>query len=214
MKRLFDILILVVTFPLWLSVIILCYLINVLLEGFPGFYKSKRYVGNNKYIIVRKFRVMKKNIDKVLNRSSLEVENQVFLNLPESRDIYTNFGLKLEQFGITEIPQFISVIKGDMSIVGARPLPKDVIDALVENFPDIALNRFNSKCGLTGLPQLIGRDLISDEDRLRLEVAYANWTIKSYNPIVDFKILLYTVFIVLGLKKRLSTQQALSLLKQ
>lgn len=213
MKRLFDILILLSTSPLWLSVIILSYLINVLLEGFPGFYKSNRFVGNNKYITVRKFRVMKKNIDKILNRSSLAVENQVFLNLPENRDIYTRFGLKLERFGITEIPQFLSVIKDDMSIIGARPLPRDVIDALVENFPDIALKRFNSKCGLTGLPQLIGRDFISDEDRLRLEVSYANWAIENYNPIVDFKILLYTVLIVLGLKKRITLKQAFSLLK-
>jgi len=89
MKRFFDLTLLTLSLPIWLSVIAIFYLVNILIEGFPGFYKSERYIGNNKFIKVIKFRVMKKNIDKTLNRTSITDDSQVFLNLPQDSSIYT-----------------------------------------------------------------------------------------------------------------------------
>jgi lipopolysaccharide/colanic/teichoic acid biosynthesis glycosyltransferase len=213
MKRLFDLVLLIVSFPFWGSVILVCYIFNIFFEGSPGFYSSIRHVGNGKNITVYKFRVMKKDIDKKLNRSTVSSDDTLFLNLPTNRNIYTKFGLILERFGITELPQFFSVIKGDMSIVGARPLPNDVYNGLKEKFPNTAVKRYDSKCGLTGIPQLVGRDFISDEKRLNLEATYCVWTQTNYSFIVDFKIILYTILIVLGFKKKASIDEALNLLK-
>ena len=213
MKRLFDLTLAIVSLPFWGSMVLICYILNVLFEGFPGLYSSIRYVGNEKNITVNKFRVMKKNIDKKLNRSTIKSDDILFLNLPNNKNIYTNFGLILERFGITELPQFFSVIIGDMSIVGARPLPNDVYNGLKEEFPNIAEKRYYSKCGLTGLPQLVGRDFISDEERLNLEATYCVWAQTNYSFIVDLKIILYTILIVLGFKKRASIDEVLNLLK-
>jgi lipopolysaccharide/colanic/teichoic acid biosynthesis glycosyltransferase len=213
MKKLFDLNLLLLTFPIWGSVILVYYILNIILEGFPGFYSSTRYFGNGRNVRIIKFRVMKRDIDKVLNRDSIPVGDKAFLNLPVNSNIYTKIGLIIERFGITELPQFFSVIKGDMSIVGARPLPYNVFKELHDKFPDIAKKRFESKCGLTGLPQLVGRDFISDRQRLELEIAYSDWSHHKYNLIVDAKIILYTVFIVLGLKKKETFETALNLLK-
>ena len=213
MKRFFDLTLLTLSLPIWLSVIAIFYLVNILIEGFPGFYKSERYIGNNKFIKVIKFRVMKKNIDKTLNRTSITDDSQIFLNLPQDSSIYTNFGLIIEKFGITELPQFLSVLKGDMSIVGSRPLPYDVYKALQDDFPDLAVKRFKVGAGIAGLPQLIGRELLTDIDRLNLEVAYAEWTNKKYNFMVDLKIIFFTILFVLNLRKKMNVEQALSLLQ-
>jgi len=156
---------------------------------------------------------MKKNIDKTLNRTSITDDSQIFLNLPQDSSIYTNFGLIIEKFGITELPQFLSVLKGDMSIVGSRPLPYDVYKALQDNFPDLAVKRFKVGAGIAGLPQLIGRELLTDIDRLNLEVAYAEWTNKKYNFMVDLKIIFFTILFVLNLRKKMNVEQALSLLQ-
>jgi len=213
MKRFFDLTLLTLSLPIWLSVIAIFYLVNILIEGFPGFYKSERYIGNNKFIKIIKFRVMKKNIDKTLNRTSITDDSQIFLNLPQDSSIYTNFGLIIEKFGITELPQFLSVLKGDMSIVGSRPLPYDVYKALQDDFPDLAVKRFKVGAGIAGLPQLIGRELLTDIDRLNLEVAYAEWTNKKYNFMVDLKIIFFTILFVLNLRKKMNVEQALSLLQ-
>jgi len=213
LKRTFDLILLISTFPFWGGIVLLCYIFNVLFEGFPGFYSSKRYIGHGKSISILKFRVMLKNIDKKLNRSTVAIDNQIFFNLPVDIEIYTSFGLILERFGITELPQFFSVLKGDMSIVGARPLPDNVFSKLNEKFPNLANNRFESKCGLTGLPQMVGRDRLSDEERLFLESSYANWANTKYSFLVDFKILFFTIFIVLGLKKKASINDVLLMLE-
>ena len=213
MKRLFDLILLICAAPLWVLVIFFCYILNILFEGFPGFYSSSRQIANNKNITVFKFRVMKKKIDKKLNRSTVSISDQIFFNLPTNKKIYTSFGLVLERLGITELPQFFSVLKGDMSIVGARPLPDDVFKELKLKYPKIAEARYKSKCGLTGLPQMVGRDNLADEDRLALEGSYSEWTISDYNCIVDFKILLFTILIVLGFKKKLSLDQAHRIIK-
>ena len=100
-----------------------------------------------------------------------------------------------------------------MSIVGARPLPRDVYSELKKNFPETAKKRYDSKCGLTGLPQIVGRDNLPDEDRLKLEASYAKWCKSNYSFLVDIKILTYTILIVLGFKKNFSFDDALNLIK-
>jgi len=211
-----DITLLTILFPLWFAAVILFYILNILLNGTPGFYKSERLVGSTdsgaSLMTIYKFRTMKKNIDTIVNRDSIPVHDTIFLNLPIDKNIYTNFGRYIELFGITEIPQFFYIFSRKLSIVGSRPLPINVYSKLITKYKN-APNRFNYLSGLTGLPQLIGKNNLSDKERLDIESMYNNWLNDRYKIFIDIKILLYTVLIVLKLKKPLSVESAMSLLK-
>src|SRR5690606_12204205 len=111
-------------------------------------------------------------------------------------------GRVIERFGVTELPQFVHVLSGKMSIVGNRPLPENVVTCLREEYRD-ADDRFLSPAGLTGPVQLVGRQAISDHDRLSLEGAYSRACLTSYSVLLDMKILMLTVLIVLGLRSSL-----------
>ena len=116
---------------------------------------------------VVKFRTMVKNADKIANRDTLPVDQVRFLNIPPDSPLYTRAGRLLERCGITELPQFVHVLSGRMSIVGNRPLPDNVMDCLREEYP-YADDRFLTRAGLTGPAQLVGRDALTDDERLRL----------------------------------------------
>ena len=105
-----------------------------------------------KSIEMVKLRVMVPDANKV----TAPVEAGRFLNTPPDSPLYTPIGRLLDRLGLNEIPQFIHVLRGDMSIVGARPLTDVVRDALSELHGDID-SRWVTPAGLTGLPQLIGR---------------------------------------------------------
>ncbi len=214
MKRIFDLIVIVLALPLWGVVLIIVYLINIVLNRLPGFYKSTRVVSNNSEHDIYKFRTMKKNIDKTMNRDAIPYAEAAFYNIPITSNAYTKFGLIVEKFGLTEIPQLIHVFSGIMSIVGSRPLPRNVYTKLIGKDRELCLNRFLTKPGLTGLPQLVGRDNLSDIDRLTLESSYSKWAIDNYKWSVDFLILFYTVCIVINIKKPMTIVGALKLLKQ
>ena len=160
---------------------------------------------------VVKFRTMVKNADKIANRETLPVNQVRFLNIPPDSPLYTRAGRLLERCGITELPQFVHVLSGRMSIVGNRPLPDNVLDCLREEYP-YADDRFLTRAGLTGPAQLVGRESLTDDERLRLESAYCRACVHSYSVWLDISILLYTVLIVLGLKKSLGYQGTLDLI--
>jgi lipopolysaccharide/colanic/teichoic acid biosynthesis glycosyltransferase len=210
MKRIFDLIVIVLAFPLWEMVLIIVYLINITLNKLPGFYKSTRVVSNNSEHDIYKFRTMKK----IMNRDTIPYTESVFYNIPITSNAYTKFDLIVEKFGLTEIPQLIHIFSGIMSVVGSRPPPRNVYIKLIDKDREFCLNRFLTKPGLTGLPQLVGRDNLSDIDRLTLESSYSKWAIDNYKWSVDFLILFYTVCIVINIKKPMTTVGALKLLKQ
>lgn len=94
-----------------------------------------------------------------------------------------------------------------MSIIGNRPLPENVIESLRELHPAVE-DRFNTPAGLTGLVQLIGREQISDGERLSLESHYCWAAKKHYSVRLDVLILVCTVLIVLRIIKPFSTAEA------
>ena len=128
-----------------------------------------------------KFRTMKKDTPKYM--STMEVEN------PET--YITRLGRFLRKSSIDEIPQLLNVLKGDMSLVGPRPLISDEyeIHAMRLNF-----GVYNIQPGITGLAQIKGRDTVTPEEKVRWDVRYLEqcsfWT--------DLKILLATVPKVFG----------------
>jgi lipopolysaccharide/colanic/teichoic acid biosynthesis glycosyltransferase len=193
-KRIFDIGITLATIWLWLPVLIVCSLLNLIVNGRPVFYVSKRRVSSSQVVAITKFRAMVRHADRVANRNTVPVKDKIFLNIPPASTLYTRLGRIFEHCCLTELPQLWHVLVGHMSLIGNRPLPENIMGQLRSRYP-YANDRFFTKSGLTGPVQLVGRDRLSDEDRLRLEIRYCKACAESYSIALDFMILLSTVLI-------------------
>lgn len=162
------------------------------LEGRPVLYVSRRRLGPGPEEPIVKFRTMCRDADRIANRDTIPVSSTRFLNLPITSPLYTSIGRLVERLMLTEMPQLLHVFQGRMSIIGNRPLPENVVAALREEFTNVE-DRFLTPAGLTGPVQLVGRDLISDADRLEIEAAYCNVVMNCYSPMLDLKILVLTI---------------------
>jgi len=200
-KRVFDLALALVTAPLWLTAVAVSALVLWLREGAPVFYVSRRRVHLDRSVPIVKLRVMVRDAERIANRHTVQVKDTCFLNIPPESPLYTPVGRFLERCHFTELPQFLHVITGQMSIIGCRPLPDNVVDCLRQRYPD-AEDRFLSRSGITGPAQLVGRDNISDSDRLRLEIDYAIRCMVSYSVLLDIAMLAMTVFVASGLRRK------------
>lgn len=209
-KRLFDVVVVSLAAVSWVPIVVVTSLAVLVFSGRPVFYRSRRWVGPTRAITMLKFRVMVRDAHKVVS----PVEAGRFLNTPADSPLYTSVGRILERLGLTELPQLLHVLRGHMTIVGPRPLTDVVRDCLFEQHPDLDQRWTNGPAGLTGLPQLIGREALTDSQRLSLEEAYDAMAGSRYRVTTDFLILLYTVLIVLGVKKPLSYEAALQLVSR
>ena len=172
MKRLVDIMIaflaLIILSPIFL---IVAYKVRKNL-GSPIFFLQERPGLNGKLFKMIKFRSMKDAID------------QHGHPLPDEERI-TPFGQKLRSTSLDEMPQLLNVLKGDMSIVGPRPMLKEFVDLYS---PEQA-RRLEVRPGMTGLAQISGRNELDYEERFKCDV----WYVDHHNTIVDFKIMFKTV---------------------
>jgi lipopolysaccharide/colanic/teichoic acid biosynthesis glycosyltransferase len=193
-KRLFDLAVVTLSAPIWLPALVATAVLILVFDGRPILYPSCRRVHRRESALVYKFRVMVRNAATVYNRATVTVKAQRFFNTPINSPLYTTIGRLIERCQFTELPQIFNVISGTMSLVGSRPLPENVIVSLREVHPMVE-ERFLAPCGLTGLVQLIGRDEISDHDRLILEILYCEAATQKYSARMDFQILLFTVLI-------------------
>ena len=171
-KRILDFLLsliaLIVISPI---LIIIAILIRVKL-GSPVIFKQQRPGKNEKIFTLYKFRSM---TDKRDENGNL---------LPDSERL-TKFGKALRSTSLDELPELFNILKGDMAIVGPRPL-------LVEYLPlynEEQKQRHNVRPGLTGLAQVNGRNTISWEEKFNEDINYVkNITFKG-----DIKIILKTI---------------------
>jgi lipopolysaccharide/colanic/teichoic acid biosynthesis glycosyltransferase len=124
--------------------------------------------------------------DELATRSS----GKTFLKLERDPRI-TRVGRLLRRTSLDELPQLLNVLSGDMSLVGPRPL----LRCDFAKFPkDQQLRRFAMPPGLTGLWQVSGRSLLSDEDRIRLDLDYVD----RWSLLFDLEVLLRTLPAVLS----------------
>ena len=128
-----------------------------------------------------KFRTMKLDTPKYL--STMEVE--------DPNKYITRVGHGLRKFSLDELPQLVNVLKGDMSLVGPRPLIADEyeIHAMRTRF-----GVYSVRPGVTGLAQIHGRDLVSPADKVRWDVKY----LQEFGMWTDLKILIATVPKIFG----------------
>ncbi len=132
-----------------------------------------------------KLRTMVQGAEELESKLACGLGNRTFFKLPDDPRI-TGLGRLLRQYSIDEVPQLLNVLRGDMSLVGPRPLlPRDY-----DKMPkDRQLRRFSMKPGLTGLWQVSGRSLLTDGDRMRLDLEYVD----RWSPWLDLEILVRTV---------------------
>jgi len=205
-KRLFDIIasfiILILTSPLLLIISLLILLID---KG-EIFVKDPLRMGmNGREFRMYKFRTMIPNAhQEILNNpkySELKKkweENGNKLKIEEDTRI-TCIGKFLRKTDLDEIPQLYNVLKGEMSLIGPRPMYKDEIERYLKKRPkdeEYLNDIFKVRPGLTGIWQVSGRNEIPFSERLRIESEYS----KNFNFFDDLKILLETPYIVLTRK--------------
>ncbi|MEM6911501.1 MAG: sugar transferase [Verrucomicrobiota bacterium] len=180
-------LVLLLSFPLWALAIVG---IKLSSPG-PVFFHQMRGGRHGKPFTILKFRTM--SVDAEEKKRELlqanEMSGPVF-KLEKDPRVFP-FGAFLRRFSIDELPQLLNVVRGEMSLVGPRPLPVYEVEQ-IENSSH--RRRLSMKPGITCIWQVSGRNQISDfEDWVRLDLQYIdNWSIW-----LDLKILLQTLPVVL-----------------
>ena len=153
----------------------------------PILFRQQRSGLNGSPFTIYKFRTMVTNADQMKHEleSMNEMRGPVFKVTKDPR--ITRIGRILRRYSIDEFPQLYNVLRGEMSLVGPRPLPVDE----VKRFNDLAhRRRLSVKPGLTCLWQISGRNQISEfQDWVRLDLEYIdNWSLW-----LDIKILIWTI---------------------
>ncbi|TXK82517.1 sugar transferase [Paenibacillus sp. N3.4] len=176
MKRLFDLLIAIPCFVLFLPIIGIVAILVRLKLGSPVIFKQQRPGLHGKPIQLYKFRSMTDERDH---------EGKL---LPDSVRL-TSFGRLLRKFSLDELLQLVNVIQGDLSLVGPRPLLMDYLPLYSKE----QAKRHLVRPGITGWAQVNGRNEISWEDKFKLDV----WYVENQNFLLDLRILALTVVKVL-----------------
>ena len=196
-KKLFDIICALIG-CLMLIPVSLITKISYLLTGDkePIFFTQKRIGKNGKEFNFYKFRTMIPNADEELKRI-LKEDKELAKEYKENKKMkhdprITKMGRFLRKSSLDELPQFINVLKGDMSVIGNRPyLPREKKD-MGKYFDDIV----STKCGIVSYWAVMGRSDVSFKTRLKLEQYYS----KNQSLKLDVKIFFRTFKVVL-LKK-------------
>jgi len=167
---------------LLISPILLGVAIAIKLEdGGPVFFKQKRMTHYGREFEILKFRSMIVDAEK-FSGAVLAEENDPRI---------TKVGRVIRKFRLDELPQFLNILKGDMSIVGPRPERKVLADEICKELPEFAY-RLKVKGGLTGYAQIYGKYNSSAYDKLRLDLMY----IENYSLLLDIKLIILTIRIM------------------
>ncbi|WP_341215360.1 sugar transferase [uncultured Wocania sp.] len=161
--------------PIFIIVTILLYFAN---NGKPFFFQV-RPGKNEKLFSIIKFKTMNDKVD----------ENGKLL--PDSYRL-TKIGMLVRKTSIDELPQLLNILKGDMSLIGPRPLLPQYLPFYKEN----EKKRHTVKPGITGLAQVSGRNNINWDTKLRFDADY----VENLSFKMDFNILLKTIYKVIASK--------------
>ncbi len=189
-KRVVDILVSASMSLLLLPVFVLTALLIKLTSPGPVFFVQKRLGLNKRHFGIYKFRTMGVDAEKRMKEIEHlnEVSGPVFKIKNDPR--ITSIGKFLRKTSIDELPQLFNVLRGDMSLVGPRPLPLRDYEGFSE---DWQRRRFSVRPGVTCLWQIGGRSSISFEQWMELDLQY----IDKWSLLLDLKILLKTIPAVL-----------------
>lgn len=176
MKRFFDFFITLFILFLFAPVFLLLFILVFIKLGRPIFFIQERPGLNGKIFKMYKFRTM-----------NISCDSDGYILADNLR--LSKFGKLLRSTSLDELPELWNVLKGDMSLVGPRPL-------LIDYLPLYTLNqarRHNVRPGITGLAQINGRNSLSWDEKFAFDI----WYVDNWSLYLDMKILLITFLIVL-----------------
>jgi len=165
-------------------------------DGRPIIYRQRRIGRAGREFEIWKFRTMVRDADDQGMRAiaglidgDLAVADAVAALKPEADPRLTRVGALLRRTSVDELPQLWNVVRGDMSLVGPRPLREFEVEALHA----WQLVRQNVRPGMTGLWQVLGRSSIPWDQRMQLDYTY----VRHWSPVADLRILALTLPAVL-----------------
>lgn len=171
-KRFLDLILSLLALIILMPVMIVIYILVRIKLGSPAIFKQQRPGKNEKIFTLYKFRTM---TDKKDEKGNL---------LPDEQRL-TKFGKLLRSTSLDELPELFNILKGDMSIVGPRPLLVEYLKLYNEE----QRHRHDVRPGLTGFAQVNGRNSISWEEKFRDDIKY----IENISFITDIKIVFKTI---------------------
>lgn len=171
-KRILDFVCSLIGFIILLPIFLFLTIFLVIANNGKPFFFQQRPGKNNKIFEVVKFRTMNDKKD-------------AQGNLLSDKDRLTSLGRFIRKTSLDEIPQLINVIKGDMSLVGPRPLLLEYLPLYNEQ----QIRRHEVRPGITGWAQINGRNAISWKDKFELDV----WYVDNISISLDIRILLQTI---------------------
>ncbi|MDY0278037.1 MAG: sugar transferase [Acholeplasma sp.] len=195
-KRIFDIIFslifLIVFSPLLLTFAIL---IKITSKG-PVFFLQDRPGKNGKIFKIYKFRTMKPGSEQMIKGKEVLKDD----------DRITFIGKFLRRTKIDEVPQFINILQGDMSLVGPRP---ERISSLVD-YDDEISTRLDMRPGITGLAQVSGNIYLHLSDRYKYDIYYVD----NFSIMLDFRIIFRTILVVTFGEKKYMNKPLINVLNQ
>ena len=171
MKRFLDMALVLATLPLWGGLVLLVALVLLLADGRPVLFRQMRAGFKGRPFAILKFRTMRPGPGTDMER-------------------LTRLGRFLRRTSLDELPQLVNILKGDMSLVGPRPLPV----AYVARYAPEQARRLDVRPGLTGWAQVNGRNALSWEEKF----AYDTWYVDHQSLALDLRILFLTFATLVG----------------
>ena len=177
-KRIFDLIFTLITLPIWGTLVSLGSMLVKIFSGSDIFFIQNRVGKDGQIFRVIKFRTMVPN--------AANIGAGIYSEDDDPR--FTKIGLFLRRTSIDEIPQFINILKGEMSVVGPRPMLSVIVEEYREQYEKI----LKVYPGITGLAQISGRNELPRSRRLAYDIEY----LKNWNIRMDLAILAKTIAVV------------------
>jgi exopolysaccharide biosynthesis polyprenyl glycosylphosphotransferase len=189
LKRAFDLALTIPTSVLLAPLFaLICIAIKMNSHG-PVLFKQYRVTKGGRTFTMYKFRTMKDDADDFLRENEID-PSAPFFKMGDNDPRLTSVGRFLRRWSLDELPQLLNVLRGDMSLVGPRPLPADQVAANLE----LLGPRHEVPAGMTGWWQIQGRSDVDPDDSVRLDLFY----IENWSLALDVYVLLKTAGVVVA----------------
>ncbi|MDH1451928.1 sugar transferase, partial [Aeromonas caviae] len=180
LKRFVDLLVVIITLPLFMPVLLITAVLVKLESPGPVFFKQKRVGFGNKDFVIYKFRSMYDSSSLCCASFAQEIDSRV-----------TRVGHFMRKYRIDELPQFFNVLKGDMSLIGPRPEQRFFVEKFESELP-FYMYRHMVRPGISGWAQVM-HGYSSDTDGARVKLEYDFYYIKNFSLWLDILIVFKTI---------------------